>query len=100
MEEAKDYLMNRLDEMPQLKDINENVALGKQEIRLDLKPKAYFLGLDESAIARQVRQGFYGGQAQRLQEGRDELRSMGPLSEGRPAYHRTDGENEDQNPFR
>jgi multidrug efflux pump subunit AcrB len=74
LEEAKNYLIYRLGEMPQLKDINENVALGKQEIRLDLKPKAYFLGLDENAIARQVRQGFYGGQAQRLQEGRDELR--------------------------
>ena len=32
------------------------------------------LGLDEATIAAQVRQGFYGGQAQRLQEGRDELR--------------------------
>ncbi|MEE4197858.1 MAG: efflux RND transporter permease subunit [Bacteroidales bacterium] len=74
LEEAKEYLMSRLTELPQLKDINENVALGKQEIRLKLKPKAYFLGLDEATIARQVRQGFYGGQAQRLQEGRDELR--------------------------
>lgn len=74
IEEAKEYLMNRLTELPQLKDINENVALGKQEVRLKLKPKAYFLGLNESIIARQVRQGFYGGQAQRLQEGRDELR--------------------------
>jgi len=74
LEEGKEYLMNRLTEIPQLKDINENVALGKQEIRLDLKPKAYFLGLNESIIASQVRQGFYGGQAQRLQEGRDELR--------------------------
>lgn len=74
LDEAKDYLMNRLSELPQLKDINENVALGKQEVRLNLKPKAYFLGLDEATIARQVRQGFYGGQAQRLQEGRDELR--------------------------
>lgn len=74
LEEAKDYLMTRLTELPQLKDINENVALGKQEVRLKLKPKAYFLGLDESTIASQVRQGFYGAQAQRLQEGRDELR--------------------------
>ncbi|MBI9055824.1 MAG: efflux RND transporter permease subunit [Bacteroidales bacterium] len=74
LDEAKDYLMSRLSEMPQLKDINENVALGKQEVRLKLKPKAYFLGLDESIIAQQVRQAFYGGQAQRLQEGRDELR--------------------------
>ncbi len=74
LDEAKEYLMSRLTELPQLKDINENVALGKQEIRLKLKPKAYFLGLDENIIAQQVRQGFYGGQAQRLQEGRDELR--------------------------
>ena len=74
LEEAKNYLMDRLTELPQLKDITENVALGKQEVRLDLKPKAYFLGLDEAAIATQVRQGFYGGQAQRLQDGRDELR--------------------------
>lgn len=74
LDSAKTYLMDRLTELPQLKDITENVALGKQEVRLELKPKAYFLGLDENAIARQVRQGFYGGQAQRLQEGRDELR--------------------------
>ncbi|MEN8227144.1 MAG: efflux RND transporter permease subunit [Bacteroidota bacterium] len=74
LEEAKEYLLERLNEMPQLKDVNENIALGKQEIRLDLKPRAYFLGLDENTIARQVRQGFYGAQAQRLQVGRDELR--------------------------
>ncbi len=74
LNEAKEYLMSRLTELPQIKDINENVALGKQEVRLKLKAKAYFLGLDENTIAQQVRQGFYGGQAQRLQEGRDELR--------------------------
>lgn len=74
LEEAKTYLINRMSELPQLKDINENVALGKQEVRLELKPKAYFLGLTEASIAGQVRQGFYGGQAQRLQQGRDELR--------------------------
>ncbi|MCP4311806.1 MAG: efflux RND transporter permease subunit [Bacteroidetes bacterium] len=74
LEEAKEFMLEKLSEMPQLKDVNENIALGKQEIRLDLKPRAYFLGLDEATIARQVRQGFYGAQAQRLQVGRDELR--------------------------
>jgi len=74
LEEAKEFMIESLSEMPQLKDVNENIALGKQEIRLDLKPRAYFLGLDETTIARQVRQGFYGAQAQRLQVGRDELR--------------------------
>ncbi len=74
LEMGRDYLMGRLAEMPQLKDIVNTNALGKQEIRLELKPKAYMLGLTETSLANQVRQAFYGGQAQRLQEGRDELR--------------------------
>ena len=71
---ARDYLMERLHEYPQLKDILNTSALGKQEVRLKLKPQAYMLGLSESYISNQVRQAFYGGQAQRLQVGRDELR--------------------------
>src|SRR6056297_225575 len=74
LEEAKNYLMDRLTELPQLKDITENVALGKQEVRHDLTPTAYIRGLNEREMATQVRRGFYGGQAQRLQDGRDELR--------------------------
>lgn len=74
LESGRDYLLGRLSEMPQLKDIVNTNAMGKQEIRLELKPKAYMLGLTENSLANQVRQAFYGGQAQRLQEGRDELR--------------------------
>lgn len=74
LERARDYLISQLSALPELKDVMENNALGKQEVLLKLKPQAYFLGLTESAIANQVRQGFYGGQVQRLQEGRDELR--------------------------
>lgn len=74
LEQARDYLMVKLAELPQLKDIVNTNALGKQEILLKLKPKAYMLGLNEAYISNQVRQAFYGGQAQRLQEGRDELR--------------------------
>ncbi len=71
---GRDFLVSKLEAMPQLKDVVDNNALGKQEVRLKLKPQAYMLGLNEAYIANQVRQGFYGGQAQRLQEGRDELR--------------------------
>ena len=74
LELGRDFLLGRLSEMPQLKDIVSTNALGKQEILLELKPKAYMLGLTETSLANQVRQAFYGGQAQRLQEGRDELR--------------------------
>ncbi|WP_297088724.1 efflux RND transporter permease subunit [uncultured Draconibacterium sp.] len=74
LEGARDFLMGRLMEYPQLKDVVNTNALGKQEILLELKPKAFMLGLNETFIANQVRQAFYGGQAQRLQVGRDELR--------------------------
>jgi multidrug efflux pump subunit AcrB len=74
LELAQNHLISKLHELPQLKDIVNTNAMGKQEILLKLKPKAYMLGFDETTIANQVRQGFYGGQAQRLQEGRDELR--------------------------
>lgn len=74
LEKARDFVYERLHDLPQLKDVVNTNALGKQEILLKLKPKAYMLGFTESSIANQVRQGFYGGQAQRLQEGRDELR--------------------------
>jgi multidrug efflux pump subunit AcrB len=74
LELAQEHIMTRLNELPQLKDVINTNAMGKQEILLKLKPKAYMLGFEETTIANQVRQGFYGGQAQRLQEGRDELR--------------------------
>lgn len=74
LEMGRDFLFAKLQELPQLKDVVNTNSLGKQEILLKLKPKAYMLGFTESSIANQVRQAFYGGQAQRMQEGRDELR--------------------------
>ena len=71
---AKEMLLTNLKNMPELDNITDNNSLGKQEIQIKLKPKAYFLGLSQSEIAKQVRQGFYGGQVQRLQQGKDELR--------------------------
>lgn len=74
LDAAKDLLIQKLENMPILKDVVDNNAQGKREVRLELKPKAYFLGLDENQIASQIRQGFFGAQAQRLQQGRNELR--------------------------
>ena len=71
---AKEMLLTNLKSMPELDNVNDNNSQGKQEIQIKLKPKAYFLGLSQAEIAKQVRQGFYGGQVQRLQQGKDELR--------------------------
>lgn len=74
LDAAKEMLIAGMNEIPTLNNITDNNAVGKREVRLKLKPKAYFLGLDQAVISSQVRQGFFGGQAQRLQSGKDELR--------------------------
>jgi multidrug efflux pump subunit AcrB len=74
LEHAEEYLLSELQNLPVLKDVIVNNSQGKQEILINLKPKAYFLGLNENDIAKQIRQGFYGDQVQRLQQGRDEIR--------------------------
>lgn len=74
MESAVTLLKARLEEDSRLKNIVDNNTLGKKEIVLRLKPQAYMLGFDEVSIASYVRNGFYGYQAQRYQEGRDEIR--------------------------
>ncbi len=74
LELAKEMLLAELMGMSELDNVRDNNSQGKQEIQIKLKPKAYFLGLSQSEIAKQVRQGFYGGQVQRLQQGKDELR--------------------------
>ncbi len=74
LEKAKEMLMTRMNEFPELRDVVDNNAIGKREVQLDLKPRAYFLGLNRSDVANKVRNGFFGGQAQRLQVGKDEVR--------------------------
>ncbi|MCD6308910.1 MAG: efflux RND transporter permease subunit, partial [Candidatus Latescibacteria bacterium] len=74
LDEAKNYLMEQLREIPAITNITDTNAIGKREVRLKLTPKAYFLGLNLAGISSQVRQGFFGGQSQRLQQGKDEIR--------------------------
>jgi multidrug efflux pump subunit AcrB len=71
---AKKFMEEKLGDYAELKNITDNNPEGKREIQIQLKPEAYFLGLSQSEIASQIRQGFFGGQAQRLQDGKDELR--------------------------
>ena len=57
-------------------DIADSFRAGKQEIKLNLLPEARNLGLTLGDLARQVRNAFYGAEAQRVQRGRDDLRVM------------------------
>ena len=57
-------------------DVTNSAYAGGDEIRLKIKPEAEALGLTQSSLGRQVRQAFYGEEAQRIQRGKDELRVM------------------------
>ncbi len=70
---AKSELEAELGKMPALFNITNNSQIGSQELRIKLKPEAYALGLTTKTLMTEVRQGFYGGLSQRIQDGKDEL---------------------------
>jgi multidrug efflux pump subunit AcrB len=74
LDQAKEWLKNELATLPMLTEIQDNVPVGKREIQLDLKPEAYFLGFNHFELTKQIRQGFFGEEVQRLQKGDDEVR--------------------------
>ena len=71
-----DEIKERLSQYPDLFDIADTYQDGKPEIQLQIKPEAEILGLTMANLARQVRQAFYGAEAQRIQRGRDDVRVM------------------------
>ncbi len=73
---AGEEIKARLADYPGVFDISDSFRAGKREIRLELDPRAESLGLSLEALGRQVRQGFYGAEAQRIQRGRDDIRVM------------------------
>jgi len=76
LEKAADALQEKLDEYDGVFDIRNSFSRGSQEIKLSIRPEAEALGLTLTDLARQVRQAFYGEEAQRIQRGRDELKVM------------------------
>lgn len=74
LEAAKEELKRNFLNNPLLKDVTDNDPQGIKEINIKLKENAYALGLDLSEVMRQVRNGFFGAQAQRFQRGQDEIR--------------------------
>ena len=57
-------------------DVTDSFQGGPREMRIGIKPAAEALGLALEDVGRQVRQAFYGEEAQRIQRGRDDIRVM------------------------
>jgi len=71
---ATEELKTEISAIKDLTDITDSNQEGNKEISLDLKPKAYNLGFTLNDIIRNVRQGFFGAEVQRLQRGEDEVK--------------------------
>jgi multidrug efflux pump subunit AcrB len=87
-----DKLKAKLSSLSDLKDVNDDDLEGLREIRVQLKEKAYVLGLTEIQVMTQIRQGYFGGEIQRLQRGLDEVKVWVRYEEGERASQSSLGE--------
>ena len=71
-----DALRRKLSEYPGLSEIADSFRAGKEELKLSVTPAGEALGVTLTDLGRQVRQAFYGEEAQRIQRGRDDVRIM------------------------
>ena len=74
LQAAKEELKLILKNRPELTDISDNAPVGNREIEITLKDKALRLGVSYNDVISQVRNAFFGREAQRLQRGKDEVR--------------------------
>jgi len=69
-------LTKTLENYQGLYDISNSYRSGKRELTLRVRPEAEALGLTQTDLGNQVRDAFYGREAQRVQRGRDDVRIM------------------------
>ena len=73
---AASELERKLHSYSGLINIKNEAVSSKDELRLQLLPRAEVMGFTLNDLSTQVRNAFYGSQAQRLQRGDDEVRVM------------------------
>ena len=74
LEQAAAELKRELGKYPGTYDIADDFKPGKPERRIRIRDGAQSIGVTMGAIARQLRQGFYGEEALRIQRGKDDVK--------------------------
>lgn len=72
--QAKDRFKEYLSVMPLINNLKDNEPLGRKEINLKMKPEADFYGLGVFEVTKQIRQGVFGQEVQRVIIGTDEVK--------------------------
>ena len=71
---ASTALQERLRRYPGATEVSDSSRAPRDELNFDLRPEAEALGLTVADVGRQIRQGFFGEEVQRLLRGREEVR--------------------------
>ena len=74
--EAAEFVKAELAAYPGVVDITDTYRAGKPEIDLSLTSEGEAVGLTLRGLGRQVRQGFFGEEVQRVQRNREDMRVM------------------------
>ena len=74
--EIAESIKEMLEGYPGISTAWARINRGQDELELKLRPRAAELGLSQAELARQIRQAFYGEEAQRVQRGIDDIRVM------------------------
>ncbi|WGL15724.1 efflux RND transporter permease subunit [Microbulbifer bruguierae] len=73
---AADEVKKALDSFSGVYDVRDNLIAARRDIEIQLKPHATNMGIGLADVAKQVRQGFYGEEVQRIPRGREDVRVM------------------------
>ena len=76
VEAAAEDLAEHMRTYEGLYEVQSSSEAGPEELKLSIKPEAEALGITLRDLANQVRQAFYGAEAQRIQRGESEVRVM------------------------
>ncbi len=71
---ARDELKNELNGMNGVINVKDNMPPGRNEIQLKMKAQAEIYGISKAEVLTQIRQGFFGQEAQRVIVGTDEIK--------------------------
>lgn len=71
---ARDDIKSALDKMDGVINIKDDMPPGKNEVEIKLRPEASIYGFSEGEVLTQIRQSFFGDEAQRVIVGKDEVK--------------------------
>lgn len=74
LEQARNFFKTELAKINGVINVKDDQPLGKNEVNLVMKPSADMYGIGHAQILNQIRQGYFGSEAQRVIIGTDEVK--------------------------